>query len=200
MQHSYLADLAITMLPYCVERLKNRTYVVLNRKYKPVGFSMNNWITYEEHPITFLPCASSEELIKSLSWDQTSSNAEKIFLYADHCKPTDSDKNWSAYSNRLRHLANLKVKFVSAISRDSDCNNSLTREFEAWLLQLVDDVGPLGDLAKDVMRDSQFPAMPNSLEGIMNYFERRGTSEEAKDCLREAWEIFTSENKLLIEH
>ena len=38
-------------LPYCLERLADGRYVLLNRSYKPVGMTTTDWVDYTDHAI-----------------------------------------------------------------------------------------------------------------------------------------------------
>ena len=39
-------------MPYCIQRLEDGRYIVLNRHYKPLGETTREWVTYETHPTT----------------------------------------------------------------------------------------------------------------------------------------------------
>lgn len=96
-------------LIYCLDRLEDGSYVALNRRYKPVGFSTTDWVTYEDFPVRFkFKRALSERQIASLS-HKGDTSAQRIYLYGDACKPTDSDANWEAYSARLKRLSGYLV-------------------------------------------------------------------------------------------
>ena len=38
-------------LPYCLLKHASGGYIVLNRNYKPIGFSTNEYLIYEDYPI-----------------------------------------------------------------------------------------------------------------------------------------------------
>ena len=37
-------------MPYCIQRLEDGRYIVLNRHYKPLGETTREWVTYETPP------------------------------------------------------------------------------------------------------------------------------------------------------
>lgn len=93
-------------LPYCLIKA-GAGYVVVNRHYKPLGVSKLAWVNYDEHAVEFVGLGPGTA--QKLSWS-ASDDLERIYLYNDGCKPTDSPKHWDAYQKRLAVLAGLKVK------------------------------------------------------------------------------------------
>lgn len=96
-------------LLYCLQRLKDGSYVALNRDYKPLGMITNKWVDYEEAPGRF-------KFKRSLSAGQVSflshkgdASPECIYLYDDGSVPTDSAANWNAYSAKLQRLAGYDI-------------------------------------------------------------------------------------------
>ena len=45
-----LNDFRATFLPYCLDK-QSDGYVVLNRRYKPIGFKTRDKVNYEDYPI-----------------------------------------------------------------------------------------------------------------------------------------------------
>jgi len=88
--------------PYCLKRLTNDSYVILNRNYKPLGFSGNSWVDYSEHPIETNLKLTDEE-VSQLSWNGDPSR-ENIFLYNDGCIPNESQAAMNAYLKKLTIL------------------------------------------------------------------------------------------------
>jgi hypothetical protein len=95
-------------MPYCLKRLDDGRYVVLNRDYKPLGFRTRERVVYESFPIAVKFKGLTKKLAAKLSWDG-SANLESIFLYNDATVPTDSAKRMTAYLERLAILAKLKI-------------------------------------------------------------------------------------------
>lgn len=92
-------------IPYCLKRLEGGGYLVLNRKYKPLGTFSEDHVDYETHPSRFkFKRALSAKQIAWLSHDG-STNPECIYLYDDGCIPTANQASWVAYSERLQRLA-----------------------------------------------------------------------------------------------
>ena len=101
-------ELRITHLPYCVRRLNDGKYILLNRNYKPLGIQTNEWVIYEDHP-SRVALKITPSIAKKISWDNNE-NIDTIFLYNDGCTPTSSDSNMNSYLKRLGFLAGLKSK------------------------------------------------------------------------------------------
>ena len=94
--------------PYCLERQPDGRYVILNRRYKPIGFLTQQHVEYSEHPISFkfqwLTAATAARLSATGSTD-----LEKIWLYNDATVPTATNSHMQQYLERLRVLMKLKV-------------------------------------------------------------------------------------------
>lgn len=94
-------------LPYCLHRLKDGRYIVLNRKYKPLGVRSSEWVIYEDHP-SAAAMKITPAIAKNLSWNG-SDDAEVIYLYSDGCIPNESVEHLQSYSMRLKVLMDLPV-------------------------------------------------------------------------------------------
>ena len=94
-------------LPYCIHRLADGRYIVLNRRYKPLGSFTAQWVKYEDDPSA---CALNitPEAAKRLSW-KGSDDTEVIHLYSDACLPEESADHLRAYSERLQVLMKLRA-------------------------------------------------------------------------------------------
>jgi len=101
-------ELRWTHFPYCVKRLKDGRYIILNRRYKPLGNQTHDYITYETDP-SAVALTITPAIAKKLSWKEES-NVDVIHLYNDGCIPTESAAHMAAYCKRLAVLAALKVK------------------------------------------------------------------------------------------
>ena len=98
----------ITHFPYCVQRLKNGRYIVLNRRYKPLGVLSNEFVDYESHPSS-VSIRMTKATAMKLSW-KGSDNVDVIHLYNDGCIPTNGAAHMTAYTKRLAVLMSIKVK------------------------------------------------------------------------------------------
>jgi hypothetical protein len=98
-------------MPYCLQRLKDGGYLLLNRRYKPLGVLSGEWVDYDSHPSKFrLKRALSDAQIANLDCAGRN-NADCIYFYDDASVPTASDANWKAYSDRLAKLASYDIEF-----------------------------------------------------------------------------------------
>lgn len=96
-------------LPYCLLRQADGSYVVCNRRYKPLGMTVKDWVDYEALPVRIRFKRLTAVTARNLSWCG-SEDLERIYLYNDGTVPTDSAANWKAYSARLEILAGLKAE------------------------------------------------------------------------------------------
>lgn len=92
--------------PYCIKKTNDGHWIVLNRYYKPLGVTGDDFITYESHPTAF-KAKITPAVAKKLSHNQSEDTAS-IYLYADGCIPTDSHSHMEAYLARLAVLAKIK--------------------------------------------------------------------------------------------
>lgn len=104
-----IGTLAHIHLPYCIKRLPDESYVVLNRDYKPLGFFTKEHLVYEQYPVTFRFARLSPATAAKISV-HGHEDLDMIFLYDDGTIPNDSDANMKAYMARLATLSKLKFK------------------------------------------------------------------------------------------
>lgn len=105
-----VSEIRQVFLPYCLQRLEDGRYILLNRYYKPVGVHSDAHVVYEQHPSCFrFKRALSARQATALSCKGDPS-VDVIYLYNDGCVPTKSAANWTAYSKRLERLAAYDVK------------------------------------------------------------------------------------------
>lgn len=57
-------------------------------------------------------------------------------------------------------------------------------------LKGIDEDTPIGDFAKDVIEDRNFPRHENSKKNIMNYLLANGSSKECIEAFEESFKIF----------
>lgn len=100
--------------PYCLQRLPDKTWILLNRNYKPVGGTIEEWADYNSVPKLVRIKSLSEAAKKKISYSPDISG-DQIHLYNDGCIPTDSIENMAAYLKRLEALMKLKTVGGSAV-------------------------------------------------------------------------------------
>lgn len=103
-----LNDFRAVFFPYCLHKQPDGRYVVLNRKYKPIGFTTREHIKYEDYPVCAKLKGIGSATAAKLSY-KGDSNTDEIYLYNDGCVPTDSAEHMKNYLERLEILAKLKV-------------------------------------------------------------------------------------------
>ena len=101
-------NLRTIILPYCLERLEDGRYVVLNRNYRPIGFRTVEHVMYEAYPIALRFKGLTPQVAAKLSFDGKS-GLEQIRLYGDGCLPTEGTQQMKAYMARLALLPTLKM-------------------------------------------------------------------------------------------
>lgn len=98
--------------PYALQQLDDKSWVILDRNYKPMGFGINEFVNYEEY-------IKPEFRIKSITAAQASRlscesdphHEGLIYLYTDSCTPTSGEKrHMEEYLKRLVTLMKLKLK------------------------------------------------------------------------------------------
>lgn len=99
-------------LPRVLLRQPDGSYVVCNRRYKPVGLTVTEHIDYAQYPVRVKIRGLTKATARLLSFNG-SENLDLVALYDDTCIPTDSREDWDAYSARLERLAKLKVEPVT---------------------------------------------------------------------------------------
>jgi hypothetical protein len=94
--------------PYCIQRLADGRYILLNRRYKPLGWPGATWVDYEAHP-SAVKIRVTTATARKLSY-QGSTDTDAIYLYNDGCVPTRSAAHMRAYLARLAVLMKLRLR------------------------------------------------------------------------------------------
>ena len=105
-----LGDFRAIYLPYCLDRQDDGSYAVLNRQYKPVGFNTDNFIKYNDYPVTTKFKGLGPGTAKKLSPDGDG-DLDRIYLYDDGCNPLNSLNHMESYLKKLSILAKLQVAY-----------------------------------------------------------------------------------------
>ena len=103
-----LGDFRKVFLPYCLQKQPDGRYAILNRRYKPVGLAITEFINYEDYPVCVNLKGLGPATAAKLSW-KGDPDTDQIYLYNDGCVPTESSENMQSYLKRLEILAKLKV-------------------------------------------------------------------------------------------
>ncbi|NTW20934.1 MAG: hypothetical protein HEQ12_11375 [Aphanizomenon flos-aquae DEX188] len=103
-----LGDFRAVFLPYCLQKEPDGRYRILNRRYKPVGLTITEFINYEDYPVCVNLKSLGQTTAAKLSW-KGDPDTDKIYLYNDGCVPTENSENMQNYLKRLEILAKLKV-------------------------------------------------------------------------------------------
>jgi len=103
-----LRDFRAIYLPYCIQQNPDGSWVVLNRNYKPVGFNTEDYIKYEDFPVSTKFKGLGPATLKKLSWSGEVSDG-CVYLYNDGTNPLNSPADMKAYLKKLELLAKLGV-------------------------------------------------------------------------------------------
>jgi hypothetical protein len=95
-------------LPYCILRLPDGSYIVLNREYKPLGFNTDAWVTYADYPIGARYRKIHPNTARKLNVSQNF-DPDCIYLYNDGCNPLSDIRFMQSYGEKLAILAKMKV-------------------------------------------------------------------------------------------
>ncbi len=103
-----MSDFRSVFLPYCLDKQPDGRYVVLNRKYKPIGFTTKDHIKYDDYPICVKLKGIGAATAAKISF-KGDSDLDRIYLYGDGCNPTTSSQYMNDYLKRLEILAKIQV-------------------------------------------------------------------------------------------
>ncbi len=103
-----MSDFRTIVMPYCLKKMEDGSYIVLNRKYKPVGFNTHEHLKYENYPTCHKIRGINKRTAASLSHNNND-DTNMIFLYDDGCIPTQNAENMHRYLDKLAVLAKYKI-------------------------------------------------------------------------------------------
>jgi hypothetical protein len=104
-------DVKSVHLPYCIQRKADGSYIVLNRDYKPIGFTSKKNVDYDAFPISVRFKRLTKTTLLNLSWENKPPDEEgRTWLYCDYYNPVKSSKDMREYLARLEILAKLKLE------------------------------------------------------------------------------------------
>ncbi|MBN3807177.1 hypothetical protein GXB81_29675 [Paraburkholderia sp. Ac-20336] len=104
-----IKDFRWVFMPYCLQRLSNGRYIILNRDYKPLGTTSPDWVEYETHP-SAVRMSITAKTAASLS-THGKPDTDRIFLYDDGSSPANGAEQMRAYMEKLSRLAMYTVKY-----------------------------------------------------------------------------------------
>ena len=100
-------------LPYCLKKMNDQAggWIVLNRRYKPLGMPLDQWAVYEDVPrhqrVRRITLPQQKRLYHGCVGNGPWLPNDTIWLYHDGSIPTHSKLNWDAYQQRLSVLSSL---------------------------------------------------------------------------------------------
>ena len=103
-----LYDVRAIYFPYCIQKEKDGSWVILNRNYKPVGMNTGDFVEYKKHPVSARPRSLTAATLKKLSYKGESES--RVYLYNDGTNPLTSKENMDAYLKKLAILMKVKLK------------------------------------------------------------------------------------------
>ena len=103
---SIISDFRAFYMPYVLRRQTDGRYLVLNRYYKPLGFTTHDPVDYERYPVLVNLPGLTPTIASRLSC-RADSNLNEVYLYDDGSNPTLGKREMWAYQEKLAVLANL---------------------------------------------------------------------------------------------
>jgi len=98
-------------LPYCLQRLKDGSWVVLNRNYKPLGVFGREWLDYETERSCFVARGLTKSVAEKISYKPLPDEIpDQIWLYDDSSHPDRGAAAREAYLRRLGVLALIEMR------------------------------------------------------------------------------------------
>lgn len=94
------------VFPYCIQRLDDGRYIVLNRRYKPLGVASDTHVVYEESPAA-CHMKITPDIARRLSWLGDDS-IERIALYDGSENMLEHPDHLAAYVERLALLMTIR--------------------------------------------------------------------------------------------
>lgn len=107
-------DFGSLYMPYCLKKETFTKWVVLNRKYKPIGFNTDDWVKYREYPVVSKFKIGKKQLFDISVHDEYMTlcyyqDRDCVYLYDDKTNPNLSEENMKAYLIRLGYLFKNKI-------------------------------------------------------------------------------------------
>lgn len=99
-------------MPYCIRVLGDGWFILLNRKYKPIGITSSEWIEYEQHPSRVRLKGLTDARARTLGLNLVTheGGSEKTYyFYDDGTAPDRSKANWERYQDILKKLMKYEV-------------------------------------------------------------------------------------------
>lgn len=93
--------------PYCLKRLEDGRYAVLNQRHQPLGKHDPLETEYDLSTVAIRLEITPEDAQK-LSW-QSSNELQTIYLYPEGGRLAEGGEHWATYAERLRVLSRLHV-------------------------------------------------------------------------------------------
>lgn len=104
----FYGELRRTHFPYCLRKQPDGSYVLLNRKYKPIGFLTQEHVAYEDHPVGMQLKGLGPKLAEVLDVNGRA-DPDSIYLYDNGSRPTKNEACMNDYLKKLGLLMTIKV-------------------------------------------------------------------------------------------
>ncbi|WNC72726.1 hypothetical protein RGQ13_01725 [Thalassotalea psychrophila] len=101
-----IVNVRAVYFPYCIQKKEDGSWLMLNRNYRPVGFNTDDFLKYDELPVSIKLKGIGPATLKKLSYKGEASDT--VYLYNDGCVPTSSETAMSSYLKKLEILLKLQ--------------------------------------------------------------------------------------------
>lgn len=104
----FQGEMRYTHFPYCLRELEDGRFILLNRRYKPLGISSGDHVVYEDSP-TAMHIKGLDEKTTNQIDARPGYKDGHIYLYRDGTIPTSSTEAMDEYLVRLTKVMKLKT-------------------------------------------------------------------------------------------
>ena len=96
--------------PYCLKRMDDGSWVVLNRNFKPIGITTTDRVDYTAVPVSFRSKRLTPRVLRMLSHELNPKSLNHVYMY---------DKNAPPERDPIRlHLYMQKLQILMGITED----------------------------------------------------------------------------------
>lgn len=104
----FQGDMRFTHFPYCLRKLDDGRYILVNRRYKPLGVVSRERVVYEDHPTAMRIEGLTDELALDIDVNG-GAKPDHIYLYNGASTAPRTEQATSEYLQRLSKLMTLKM-------------------------------------------------------------------------------------------
>jgi len=148
---------------------------------------------HEDDPQQFF-CRACDQFVDAAHFDSGKHNDnDHRSRYFDSLNRWDrGPARWKLSHRRPTDAPNIVAAKAVEVRRSAEAARS---DFHCWIEQQTKRDDVIGDLAKDIMRDSKFPKHARTRSEVFGYIERTATWNGPITAAKEAWKEFEKSRK-----